>query len=162
MKKYVTLALAVLMAFTTLTGCGASSDTAATPSVTLQEFYDGLAEEYGWDDMTMAVIDPDIQATFYPGIENVDTVEVIARAPMMSAVVSELVLAECTDEEAATALVAILEERMSTQALGGAWYPSSMEAWGNAHVMQQGNYVALIASEEHQAEIVAKWDALFA
>lgn len=162
MQKYITLALAALMAITTLTGCGSSADADPTPSVTLQEFYDDMASEYGWDDMSMAVIDPDIQATFYPGIEDVDTVEVIARAPMMSAVVSELVLAECADEEAATALVAILEERMATQAQGGAWYPSSMEAWGNAHVMQRGNYVALIASEEYQDEIVAKWDALFA
>lgn len=162
MKRVFTVTLTALLAIATLVGCGSSNDESIAPSMTLEAFYQELATEYGWDEMFMAELDADMQEMFYPGIADVNTVTVIARAPMMSAVVSELVLVECADEEAATQMVAILEERMSTQALGGAWYPASMEAWGNAHVMQRGNYVALIASEEHQDDIVAKWDALFA
>lgn len=162
MKQLLSMTLAALLAITTLAGCGSSADEAVAPSMSLDEFYAELATEYGWDELFMAEIEADIQVSLYPGIEDIDTVTVIARAPMMSAVVSELVLAECADADAATAMVAVLENRMATQAQGGAWYPSSMDAWGNAQVIQRGNYVALIASEGHQDDIAAKWDALFA
>ena len=57
---------------------------------------------------------------------------------------------------------AILQDRVTTQAEGGAWYPASMEAWGNAQVVQQGTYVALIATDGTQDEIAEQFNALFA
>ena len=73
---------------------------------------------------------------------------------MMSAVVNEIVLAQCETEEDAAKAASILQDRVDAQAEGGAWYPGvhgGLEP--SAQVIQQGTYVAMIASAEHQAEI---------
>lgn len=51
---------------------------------------------------------------------------------------------------------------MDAQAEGGAWYPESMETWSNAQVVQNGTYVAMIATADHQEEIAEQFNALFA
>ena len=56
----------------------------------------------------------------------------------------------------------ILQKRIDDQAAGGAWYPESMEAWGRGQVIQEGTYVAMIASAEHQEEIADAFEGLFA
>ena len=80
---------------------------------------------------------------------------------MMSGVVNEMVLMQCENEEDAGKAAAILQERIDTQAEGGAWYPESMEAWSRGIVIQQGTYVAMIASAEHQDEIVEAFNQKF-
>ena len=65
-------------------------------------------------------------------------------------------------EEDAAAAAAILQERADAQAEGGAWYPESMEAWSNAQVIQEGTYAALIASSQHQDELVSSFQEQFA
>ena len=56
----------------------------------------------------------------------------------------------------------ILQDRVDAQAEGGAWYPESMETWSNAQVVQNGTYVAMIATADHQEEIAEQFNALFA
>ena len=81
--------------------------------------------------------------------------------PMMSSVVNEVVFVECETEQDAENAAAILQERIDLQAEGGAWYPESMEAWRRGIVIQQGTYVAMIASAEHQDEIAEAFTNLF-
>ena len=81
---------------------------------------------------------------------------------MMSSVVNEVVFAQCKSEDDAASAAEILQSRADAQAEGGAWYPESMEAWGKAKVIQNGTYVAMIASAEHQTEIEDAFNALFA
>lgn len=41
------------------------------------------------------------------------------------------------------------------------WYPESMEAWGRGIVIQQGAYVCMVVSAEHQDEISEGFNNLF-
>ena len=160
MKKLMILALAGIMMLG-LVGCGSKKEEQA--SVDLTAFYDSLATEYGWDDNTMANLtdDPELLEMYYPGLSDITTTQLIAKAPMMSSVVNEFVFLQCETEEDAAKAAEILQTRITAQAEGGAWYPESMEAWGKGVVDQQGTYVAMIASAEYQEDITAKWQAQF-
>ena len=160
MKKLMTLALAAIMMLG-LVGCGSKKEEQA--NVDLTGFYNSLATEYGWDDNTMANLtdDPELLEMYYPGLSEINTTQLIAKAPMMSSVVNEFVFLQCETEEDAAKAAEILHTRITAQAEGGAWYPESMEAWGRGVVDQQGTYVAMIASAEYQEDITAKWQAQF-
>lgn len=168
MKKLLTLALSALLTMSLLTACG--GETAPQNDVDLTAFYNTLAEEYGWvedaassgpDDVLMSNIEGDLLESYYPGLADVATEQLIAKAPMISAVVNEIVLAQCATEEDAATAASILQDRVDTQAEGGAWYPESMETWSNAQVIQEGAYVAMVACAQHQAEIVEQFQQLF-
>ena len=172
MKRLLTLALSALLTVSLLTACGGTSDgTADTAEVSLSSFYAGLAEEYGWtedaasstaDQVVMMTLEGDLLESYYPGLADLATEQLVAKAPMISAVVNEIVLAQCATEEDAATAASILQDRVDAQAEGGAWYPESMEIWSNAQVIQQGTYVAMIATAEHQDEIVEQFNAQFA
>ena len=160
MKKLMTLALAAIMMLG-LVGCGSKKEEQA--NVDLTGFYNSLATEYGWDDNTMANLtdDPELLEMYYPGLSEINTTQLIAKAPMMSSVVNEFVFLQCETVEDAAKAAEILQTRITAQAEGGALYPESMEAWGRGVVDQQGTYVAMIASAEYQEDITAKWQAQF-
>ena len=117
MKRFLTLALSALLAAGLLTACGGTSDGSAdTAEVSLSSFYAGLAEEYGWtedaassgeEDILMMDVEGDLLESYYPGLADVATEQLIAKAPMMSAVVNEIVLAQCATEEDAAAAASI-------------------------------------------------------
>lgn len=168
MKKLLTLALSALLTMSLLTACG--GETTPQNDVDLTAFYNTLAEEYGWvedaassgpDDVLMSNIEGDLLESYYPGLADVATEQLIAKAPMISAVVNEIVLAQCATEEDAATAASILQDRVDAQAEGGAWYPESMETWSNAQVIQEGAYVAMVACAQHQAEIVEQFQQLF-
>ena len=171
MKRFLTLALSALLAAGLLTACGGTSDGSAdTAEVSLSSFYAGLAKEYGWtedaassgeEDILMMDVEGDLLESYYPGLADVATEQLIAKAPMISAVVNEIVLAQCATEEDAATAASILQDRVDAQAEGGAWYPESMETWSNAQVIQEGAYVAMVACAQHQAEIVEQFQQLF-
>ena len=160
MKKLIAMALAAVMMLS-LAACGAKKEEAK--DVDLAAFYETIATEYGWDDNTMANLteDPELLEMYYPGLAEITTTQLVARAPMMSAVVNEFVFLQCETEEAAEEAADILQSRIDMQADGGAWYPESMEAWGRGVVDRQGTYVAMIASAEFKDGILASWQALF-
>jgi len=160
MKKLMTLALAAVSLLSLLTGCG-NKDQGAVAKVDLEAFYADVAEECDWGNGYMADIEGEMLESYYPGLAAIETEQFIAKMPMMSAVVNEIVLLQCKSEEDATAAAAILQERVTMQAEGGAWYPESMEAWGRASVIQNGTYVAMIASAEYQEKIVEEFNDLF-
>ena len=168
MKKLLTLALSALLTMSLLTACG--GETAPQNDVDLTAFYNTLAEEYGWvedaassgpDDVLMSNIEGDLLESYYPGLADVATEQLIAKAPMISAVVNEIVLAQCGSEEDAATAASILQDRVDAQAEGGAWYPESMETWSNAQVIQEGAYVAMVACAQNQAEIVEQFQQQF-
>ena len=168
MKKFLTLALSALLTMGLLTACG--GETAPQNDVDLTAFYNTLAEEYGWaedaassgeEDIMMMNLEGDMLEGSYPGLADVATKQLIAKAPMISAVVNEIVLAQCATEEDAATAASILQDRVDAQAEGGAWYPESMETWSNAQVIQEGAYVAMVACAQHQAEIVEQFQQQF-
>ena len=162
MKRLMTLALAALMLLGLLTACGGSKKEEAR-NVDLQAFYKELQDSYEyWSDDYLVDIEGEMLESYYPGLADIETEQFVAKMPMMSSVVNEVVFLQCKTEEDAAKAAAILQDRVDTQAEGGAWYPESMEAWSKGSVIQQGTYVAMIASAEHQNDVEERFNALFA
>ena len=110
----------------------------------------------------MVDIEGDMLEGYYPGLSDIAAKQFIAKMPMMSSVVNEMVFMECETEDDAALAAALLQDRITTQAEGGAWYPESMEAWSKAQIIQHGAYVAMFASASYQQEMVDGFEALFA
>lgn len=159
MKKGIVWLLALLVLAGTLTACSSQKE---EKDVDLSAFYGDLAERYEWGETYMTDITGESLETYYPGLADIPTKQLVAKMPLMTSVVNEIVLMECETEDDAAEAAAILQDRIDTQAEGGAFYPESMEAWGRGVVVQQGSYVAMIASAEHQDEIVDAFNTLFA
>ena len=175
MKKRLTL---ILLALTLMAGllsaCGGNdgNDTSAeSTDVDLEELYNSWCEAYNWTEdaqnsgentLLLTNLEGDMLEGYYPGLEALAAKQLVAKAPMMSAVVNEIVLVQCENEEDAASAAAILQDRADAQAEGGAFYPESMEAWSNAAVIQQGTYVALIASSEYQDALETSFNEQFA
>ena len=170
MKRFLTLALSALLTMGLLTACGGQEGDAEEAQVALNSLYAGWAEEYHWtedaassteEDLLMMNVEGETLESYYPGLADVATEQLIAKAPMMSAVVNEIVLVQCGSEEDAATAASILQDRVDAQAEGGAWYPESMETWSNAQVIQEGAYVAMVACAQNQAEIVEQFQQQF-
>lgn len=152
MRRATTVTLAVLMMLGLLAACG-GEDSSADVDVDLTAFYADVEEGYGWGDGYMVDIEGDMLDSYYPGLSDITAKQFVAKMPMMSSVVNEMVFMQCETEDDAAEAAAILQDRINVQAQGGAWYPESMEAWSRGIVIQQGTYVAMVASAEHQDEI---------
>lgn len=77
----------------------------------LTAFYNGLAEEYHWSedpetseegDLLMSTVEGEMLESYYPGLGDIATKQLVAKMPMMSSVVNEIVLVQCESEEDAT------------------------------------------------------------
>jgi len=161
MKKWMTFALVAVMLL--LTACG--SKEAETVDVDLEAFYGTLEEQYGWD-QSMVDIEGEMLDAYYPGLKEIPTVQLVAKMPMMSSVVNEMVFLRCETEEDAEAAAELLQDRIDYQVgdeenPGGAWYPESIAAWEEGKVIREDAYVAMIASAEYQDAIEESFDALF-
>ena len=162
MRNVLAAMSAILMLTGLLAGCGASGGNAEEQSVDLTAFWNEELKKYQWDENYFAELDDELMENYYPGIKDVAVRQLITKVPMMSAVVNEMVFAECETEEDAGKLAEILQKRVDDQAAGGAWYPESMEAWGRGQVIQNGTYVAMIASANFQSAWADAFNALFA
>lgn len=160
MKKIRILA-AVLVLCGVLTACG-SSGAEAEKDIDLTAFYSTLAEGYGWTEDSMMELDDEMLELYYPGLGDLSAKQRLAISPVMSYAVNEYVFMQCESGQDADTAADILQARVDSQAGGDAWYPETIEQWENAKVITTGSYVALIASGEHQADIEAAWNALFA
>lgn len=161
MKKWMTLTLTAALLAGLLTACGGNQEP-ETADVDLEAFCTDIEETYGWDNGYLVDIEGEMLENYYPGLSEITAKQFVAKMPMMSSVVNELVFMQCETEEDAAKAAAILQERIDTQASGGAWYPESMEAWGRGSVIQQGTYAAMIACVEYQDEIEAAFNEKFA
>ena len=159
MKRVLTFTMTLLLAMSLLTACGSSGK--QEPEVDLTAYFTQMVKDAGLDENYMTDLEGEMLESYYPGISDIPTKQFLAKAPMMSGVVNEMVLMQCENEEDAGKASAILQERIDTQAEGGAWYPESMEAWGNGQVIQHGTYVAMIASAQFQKTWADGFNALF-
>lgn len=157
MKRAICVLLAGMMTLS-LAACGGKQ----SKNVDLTAYFDSLVQSQGWDENYMADMPDDMLDTYYPGLRDIETRQFIAKAPMMSAVVNEIVLMECTSPEDAQKAADILNQRVTEQADGGAWYPASIEAWANAMVTVNDSYAALIAAGQNQDAMTDAYLALFA
>lgn len=159
MKKWMTLTLALLMLLA-LTACGgAGGAETETKDVDLTEVYASMEEVCDWwADGYMEDIPAEMLDLYYPGLSELETEQLIARTPLMSGVVNEVVLVKCASEEDADKAQEILQGRIDYQVgddtnPGGALYPESIEAWQATTVQRQGNCVALLAVANTQSQL---------
>ena len=173
MKRITMLLLALTLVTGLLSACGGTNDNGGseTTDVDLEDLYNAWCETYNWTEdaqdgnensLLLMNLEGETLEGYYPGLEALATKQLVAKAPMISAVVNEIVLVQCENEEDAASAAAILQDRADAQAEGGAFYPESMEAWSNAAVIQQGTYVALIASSEYQDALETSFNEQFA
>ena len=155
------LAFAGLLLAGTLSGCGGGGQQETKKDVDLTQLYAGMETDYEWGDGYMVDIEGDLLESYYPGLSEITTKQLVAKVPMMSAAVNEVVFLECETEEDAAKAAEILQARIDYQVgdeenIGGAFYPESIEAWKKGEVIQQGTYAAMVASAEHKEDIVSR------
>jgi len=165
MKKWMAWMLTVVLAGT-LTACGSGNKEQTSADVDLEAFYSDVEEACGWEEGYMVDIEGEMLESYYPGMNEISLKQFVAKMPMMSAVVNEVVFLQCDTEEDAGKAAEILQARIDYQVgdennPGGAWYPESIEAWKKGQVLQNGTYVAMIASAESQNDIVEAWNKAF-
>lgn len=167
MKKWM-MPVLTLMMLAALTACGGGEDAPEAKDVDLDAVYGSMEEVCDWwTDDYMVDIEGEMLEMYYPGLGELETKQLIARAPMMSSVVNEVVMVECSSQEDADKAQEILQGRIDYQVgddtnPGGAWYPESIEAWKQASVQRQGNYLALLAVADTQSQLEDIFNQAFA
>lgn len=127
-------------------------------TVDLKAFYDAVNATYAMSnqsDMDTATLD-----AFYAGLTAISAKQLIAKMPMISAAVSEIILIECENADDVETVKSIFATRKQAQVDGGAWYPASIATWGDAQIVSNGSFVMLVAHES-AADIAASFNALF-
>ena len=153
-RSFLTLFVLLLLS-AVMTGCGERQP----DQIDLQTFFEETCEKY--DLAGMAELEGEMLDVFYPGLSELDTVQRVAYSPMISSSVSEYVFLQCADRETAQKAGEILQQRIESQANGGAWYPESMEAWGRAKIVTKDNYLLMIASDAYTDRIASDFEALW-
>ena len=185
MKKIVSLVLALVLALS-LVACGGKTNTetpgtpstpgtsapeaSTTPEVQepsfgadLTKFYTDMMNAAGEAPMMMEMhADLEMLEMNYPGLKDIETKQLIAVAPMMSAVAMEFVFVEVANASDVDAVKTILQTRIDNQVAGGAWYPETIEGWkNNSDIVVNGNYVALFVIPEGMMDAAAEFGKLF-
>ena len=96
MKKWMTLTL-TLFSLLALPACGGQAE---PKNVDLTEVYASMEEVCDWwTGGYMEDVPEEALELYYPGLSALEPVQLIARTPLMSSVVNEVVLVECKSEE---------------------------------------------------------------
>ena len=129
MRKWMTLALTALLLTGVLTACGGTGKT-ETVDVDLKAFYDTIEETYGWNNGYMVDIEGDMLESYYPGLSDIRTEQFVAKMPMMSSVVNEMVFMQCETEDEADQVVIELAQALQGGAAPTEEAPSAAQAAG--------------------------------
>lgn len=150
MKKIFALLLVVLIA-ATVCGCGNEKNEGPAPGTALSTFYQAImdAQPEGAEELILfEEFNPDLIASFYPGLENIDLNQQVFYMPPIATYPCEIVLAEAKNSEDAQAVAEIFQARID---LGSdeTDYPESAAGWKlYAQVQRSGNFVCMIVLPE--------------
>lgn len=138
-------------------GAGDALPTLSSFFSTLQGSYEGLD--------AMMVIDGELLDTYYPGLSGMNAVEeVLIQETMMSmsnvAVGLVKLKADATLQDV-IAVQDILQNRITTQAEGGAWYPMSCETWENGVITSVTKCVGMFVAPEGAQSMADDFVAAF-
>ena len=173
-KRVFALLLMAAMSLSLLAGCG-SKDDGKTPETNqpeasspvenqdpafgadLAEFYNKImaAAEEGPFMMDIAAEAEMLEMT-YPGLKDIQTKQLVAFTPAMSAVAIEFAFVEVANASDVDAVKTIFQTRIDNQVNGGAWYPETIEGWqNNSEIVVIDNYVCLFVCAEKDGMIDA-------
>ena len=178
MKKIVSLVLALMLALS-LVACGnggntespapstnpnasAAPEASTTPDVQepsfsadLTAFYNNMLAAAGEAPLMMDMAaEPEMLEMNYPGLKDIETKQLVAVAPMMSAVAMEFVFVEVANTSDVDAVKGILQGRIDAQVAGGAWYPETIEQWEKySEIVVIDNYVCLFVCADKDGMI---------
>ena len=150
MKKIFALLLVVLIT-ATVCGCGNEKNEGPAPGTALSTFYQAImdAQPEGAEELILfEEFNPDLIASFYPGLENIDLNQQVFYMPPIATYPCEIVLAEAKNSEDAQAVAEIFQARID---LGSdeTDYPESAAGWKlYAQVQRSGNFVCMIVLPE--------------
>ena len=169
-KRILSLLLIAVMAFTVLAGCGSKDvetpGNSNTPNTEVQdpafgadlaEFYNKImaAAEEGPFMMDVAAEAEMLEMT-YPGLKDIETKQLVAFTPAMSAVAIEFAFVEVANAADVETVKTIFQTRIDNQVNGGAWYPETIEGWkNNSEIVVIDNYVCLFVCAEKDGMIEA-------
>ena len=173
-KRIFALLLIAAMSFSLLAGCG-SKDDEKTPETNnpetsaptenqdpafgadLAEFYNKImaAAEEGPFMMDVAAEAEMLEMT-YPGLKDIETKQLVAFTPAMSAVAIEFAFVEVANAADVETVKTIFQTRIDNQVNGGAWYPETIEGWqNNSEIVVIDNYICLFVCSEKDGMIDA-------
>ena len=180
MKKIVSLVLALMLALS-LVACGnggntespapsttpnasAAPEASTTPDVQepsfgadLNAFYNNMLAAAGEAPFMMDMAaEPEMLEMNYPGLKDIETKQLVAVAPMMSAVAMEFVFVEVANASDVDTVKGILQGRIDAQVAGGAWYPETIEQWEKySEIVVIDNFVCLFVTPDKDGLIDA-------
>ena len=159
--------LSILLSMTLLLGlaaCGTKgNDAPAKEAPDLNQYYEDFMASLPENDRpAMMDLEADLLSQNYPGLENIQTKQLVAKAAMISMVAYEFVLVEAENAADAQKVSEILQARIDYKIEDGAFYPMTLEGWENAEIVTQGNVVALIVAQDRQDQAVEAFNKLFA
>ena len=163
MKRVLSILLSVTLLLSLAACGGKESGAPAKEAPDLNQYYeDFMAVLPENDQPAMMDLDADMLAQTYPGLENVQTKQLVAKAAMIAMVAYEFVLVEVEDAADVETVKAILQARVDYKIEDGAFYPMTLEGWEHAEIVTQGNVAALIVAQDRQDQAVEAFNALFA
>lgn len=136
-----------------------SSDEPSGESVDLSAFFSTISSTYEFASLTD--LNSEMLDGYYPGLTAISTLQLIAKAPMITASGHEIILIQCENEDDVATVQSILEARKQSQIDGGAFYPATVELWESAQICVSGCYLMLV-SHDNAADIADSFYALFA
>ncbi len=165
MKRFVKFLAPMLVLVLLLTACGGNSggdSGAQAPDLT--KYYEDYMASLGEGNAPMMMDlteDEGLMGTYYPGLTDVETKQLVVRMPAITGQAFEFALAEAADADGAKTVADIFQNRIDSQMSDTMMYPATMEAWQAAKVITHGNVVALIVAGEGMEDAVPTFEALF-
>ena len=150
MKKILVLALVVLI-FAALCGCTSEKKEGPAPGTALSIFFQAVLDTQTGDMEELIFFEesnPDLIASFYPGLENVALNQQAFYMPPIATHPCEIVLVEAANADDVQAVADIFQARIDLGS-DNTNYPESAAGWKQyAQVQVCGNFVCMIVLPE--------------
>ena len=164
LAKWLVPLLVLAMLLTACGGSGGSGDGGSAQAPNLQQYYDDYMASLGEGNTPMMMDmteDAGMLESYYPGLKDVETKQLVVRMPAITGQAFEFALAEAADAAGAKTIADIFQARIDSQLSDSMMYPGTLDAWEAAKVISHGNVVALIVAGEGMEDAVPTFEALF-
>ena len=159
MKKLI----ALLLTLTAVLSLAASGGTPDQQAPDLNQYYEDFMSTLGADNTpAMMDLEGEFLETFYPGLSDCKTKQLVVKAAAISSVPFEFALVELENAADVQKAEELFQARIDAQVQGGAFYPETIEGWKKAQVITKGSVVALISAGASQSSAVEAFEKLFA